>query len=89
MPTNFRWFSFNGTGNPTLPTSYIYTPTLVASCSNTIVKKVCQIYSLYSTSGPILSSALLTYISNAVSVGGPQPSPTAPAIKKYVYVRPT
>ena len=83
MPAS-RWFSFNSTGSPLVPGSYIYTPTLQTTC--TLGKKVCAIYAVYRTTGPSIGSVLTTYIENALRNGTNQPA--GAATKKYVYVRP-
>jgi len=86
MPaTTFRgWFSYNNIGAPCTASSYIYIINPLTTCS--LGKKVCQIYAIYTTSGPSISTTMCTYINNALSNGTSQLAGLA--TKKYVYVRP-
>jgi len=86
MPaTGSRWFSYNGTGSPLVPGSYIYTPSFLTTCTSG--KKVCAIYAIYRTSGPSIGLVLQGYINTALANGTNQPAGSA-TTKKYVYVRP-
>ena len=79
------WYSYNGVGDPLLPSSYnraFSNPT----CMNGPI--VCVIYSpgIFMPTGP-LSYRLITYIANIQLALIPQPDSDFP-FKKYVYGRP-
>ncbi|WP_367868001.1 hypothetical protein [Pedobacter sp. WC2423] len=78
------WYSYNGIGDPILPTSYnqaLVKPTCITG------PVVCAIYSpgAFNPTSP-LSSRLRTYIANIQLALIPQPDSNL-ASKKYVYGR--
>ncbi|WP_367868002.1 hypothetical protein [Pedobacter sp. WC2423] len=78
------WYSYNGIGDPLLPTSYNQM-TLKPGCINGA--RVCAIYSpgFFNPTAP-LSSRLRTYIANIQLALIPQPDSSL-GVKKYVYGR--
>ena len=78
------WYSYNGTGDPTLISSYNLSP-VKPTCING--PRICAIYAYNGGPNPtVLSARLRTYIMNVLA--SPVAQPETPGAKRYLYSKP-
>jgi hypothetical protein len=79
------WYSYDGTGDPTLASNYLPV-TVTPGCENGT--QVCAIYAFNGGTNPTapLSANLRRYIANALATNLSQPQIPVNA-KKYVYMK--